>query len=380
MERIRGILRNPWTQWALSLAVLVAVLFFMRDHLDFLRTGIEEIRQANPLGVVLSVLAMVLSFYAMAKVMQIMLRAGGVDTTLSSTAALTFASNSWSITLPGGPAFSAILTFKVQRSWGASVVLCSWFFVLSGALSTVWLVALGVSAIFFMGATLNLWSLIASLALMLGLSWLVYWAANNPDRLASWVRTLWPYLNRLRKKPADVGVDKLLGYVDQLRSVTLTGPRFAAAALWSLLNRLLDALALWFCVWAVTGQVPLFESQPDNTTVAGVLLAYVTGKIVGSVQATPGGVGPVEAAFIASLVATGMTAVDATGAVIIYRLCSFILMALIGWAVYFLYFTPKGIRPKVTGGIEPDTMDDDSTAPASPRLPADSTTPERPET
>lgn len=380
MERLRGIFANPWVRWSASLAILIAVLFFLRDHLDFLRTGIEEIRQANLLGVALAVLSLVLSFYAMAKVMQIMLRAGGVDTTMSSTAALTFASNSWSITLPGGPAFSAVLTFKVQRSWGASVVLCSWFFVLSGALSGVWLVALGVSGIFFMGASLNLWSLLASLALMAGLSWLVYWAANNPDRLASWVRTLWPRVNRLRRKPADAGVDKLLSYVEQLRSVTLTGPHFAAAALWSLLNRLLDAIALWFCVWAVTGQVPLFEAEPDHTTMAGILLAYVTGKIAGTVQATPGGLGPVEAAFIASLVATGMTAVDASGAVIIYRLCSFILMALIGWAVYFLYFTPRGIRPKDGVAIGTDTMDADPTAPEQPRQPAVPPTTERPET
>ncbi len=360
---MRGFLGNPWVRWALSLLVLGAILFFLRDHLDFLRTGIHEMQDANPLGVVLAIVLIVVSMYSMAAVMRIMLRAGDIAATREGTAALTFASNSWSVTFPGGPALSAILTFHVQRSWGASVVLCSWFFVLSSALSTVWLVALGVSAVFFMGASLNLWSLILSLVLMTALSGLVYWAANNPDRLIVLVRALMPRINRTLRKPGGAGVDKLVAHIEQLRTVTLTGPRFAAAAAWSLFNRLCDAGALWLCVWAVTDTLPGFESTPDNTSLAGILLAYATAKVAGSIQATPGGIGPVEAAYIAALVATGMTAVDASGAVIIYRLISFILMALVGWVVYFLHFTPKGIRASKIDASKTDNMDTDSPDP-----------------
>lgn len=343
---VRGVLANPWVRWVLSLVILGAILFFLREHLEFLRTGVREIRDASLAGVGLTILMLVLSFIAMGEVMRILLRAGGLNPKRTATAALTFASNSWSVTFPGGPALSAILTFQVQRSWGASVILCSWFFVLSSALSTMWLVALGISAVFFMGASLSLWSLLFSLILMAGLAGLVYWAANNPDRMEAWGRSSLPRINRVMRRPEQTGVDKLVEHLSQLRTVTLTARNFFAAATWSLFNRLFDAASLWFCIWAVTGELPWLEAAPNNTTLAGVVLAYTTAKIVGSIQATPGGIGPVEAAYIAALVATGMTAVNAAGAVIIYRLISFILMAVIGWVIYFIYFTPRGLKAR----------------------------------
>ncbi|WP_053546231.1 TIGR00374 family protein [Corynebacterium deserti] len=346
---MRGLIKSPWARWVLSLAFLGLILYFLRGQLEFLKTGIQQIQHIDPLGIALTFVLLIISFVAMAKVMQILLRSGGTDARLTGSTALTFASNSWSSTLPGGPAFSAILTYKVQRAWGASPVLCSWFFILSSALSTVWLVALGMIAVFFMGASLNLWSLIASLAAMVALSGAVYWGSRNPDTLGRWVRTV-------AGKRKEGLVDKLLDHIDQLRSVTLTGAQFAAAALWSLLNRLFDAMSLWVCIWAVTGTAPLFDAQPDNTTIAGVLLAYTTAKIAGSIQATPGGIGPVEAAYIGALVATGMTAVHAAGAVIVYRLCSWVIMALVGWVIYFIYFTPKGLVATEVPDGEHDTM------------------------
>ena len=75
---------------------------------------------------------------------------------------------------------------------------------------------------------------------------------------------------------------------------------------------------------------------------AGVALAYLTAKLAGSAQVTPAGLGTVEAAIIATLVATGMTAVDATGAAIIYRLISFALITIIGWLIYFWHYARKG--------------------------------------
>ncbi|MFP7365859.1 YbhN family protein [Corynebacterium callunae] len=357
---MRGFLANPWFRWVLSLAILGALLFFLRDQLEFLKTGLQQIHHAHPLGIILTIASLVLSFVAMARVMQILLEAGGTPTSLKATTALTFASNSWSATLPGGAAFSAILTFKVQRSWGASVVLGSWFFLLSSALSTVWLAALGIIAVFYMGASLNLWSLILSLLGIVGLSAMVFWASKNPDTLARWVR-------KFSGEGRHGIVDKLLNQIEQLRTVTLSGPKFAAAAAWSLINRLLDAFSLWICIWAVTGSAPFWETQENNTTIAGVLLAYTTAKIAGSLQATPGGIGPIEAAYIAALVATGMTAVHAAGAVIIYRLCSFILMALIGWGIYFIYFTPNGAVLNEENHPESDTMDAQSSSAHSER-------------
>lgn len=324
-----------WVRWLAPLVVLIVLALVFRDQMPFLGEGVRLLRDASPWGVFAAVLAAGASIVAMAEVMRLLLDAGGTSVPLRHTAAITLASNSWSTSLPGGPAFSAVLTYQVQRGWGASRLLCGWFFVLSSAVSTMWLVLIGVSGVFFLGADVNVFSLLLTLALMTVLSWAVWWAANHPATLERWARALLPRVNRLLRRAPEQGLEPLVGQLHQLESVHLSRGRFALVAAWSLLNRVFDALTLFLCVWAVTGSAP---------AVAGVLLAYTTAKLAGSAQVTPGGLGTVEAAIIATLVAAGMTAVDATAAALVYRLVSFALVTAVGWVVYFLYYARRGVR------------------------------------
>jgi putative heme transporter len=348
----RRIAANRWVRWLGPFVVLVILVVAFRDQLPFLGDGVRRLRDTQPTGVAVAVAATFLSLVAMAEVMRLLLGAGGTRSSLASTTGLTLASNSWSTSLPGGPAFSAVLTYQVQRSWGASRLLCGWFLVLSSAVSTMWLVLIGVSGVFFLGAQVNIWSLLVTLAAMTALSWAVYWAANHPAHLERWIRTLLPAFNRVLRRPHDAGVEATVAQIHQFDTVHLSRGRFAAVSGWSLLNRLFDVLALYACVWAVTGTAPGLESAPDHTTVMGVLLAYTTAKLAGTAQVTPGGLGTVEAAIIATLVTAGMTAVDATGVALVYRLVSFALATLIGWVVYFLYFAGRSAQTSPEPAIE----------------------------
>ena len=65
-------------------------------------------------------------------------------------------------------------------------------------------------------------------------------------------------------------------------------------------------------------------------------------KLAGAAQITPGGIGTVEPVATASLVAAGLTLVDATAATLIYRIVSFALITVIGWAVYLIAYAGKG--------------------------------------
>lgn len=317
-----------WVRWLAPLVVLIVLGLAFRDQMPFIGDGVRRLRDASPWGVFAAVLAATASIVAMAEVMRLLLDAGGTRVPLRHTTAITLASNSWSTSLPGGPAFSAVLTYQVQRSWGASRLLCGWFFVFSSAVSTMWLVVIGIAGVFFLGADVNVWSLLLTLPVMTGLSWALWWAANHPASLERWARRL------LRRAP-EARVEAVVRQIHQLESVRLSRGRFALVAGWSLLNRAFDVLTLFLCVWAVTGSAP---------AVAGVLLAYTTAKIAGSAQVTPGGLGTVEAAIIATLVAAGMTAVDATGAALVYRLVSFALIAAVGWVIYFLHYARQGVR------------------------------------
>lgn len=328
-------MKNKWLQWGIGLAVMAALAWFFRDHLNVITDGIARLKQAAPLPIALSIVFAFSALFMMAEVMRGIMHAGGVKVSPLETNAITFASNAWSTTLPVGGAFSAILTYNVQRAWGASVMLCGYFLVLSSALSTMWLVLIGLAAFFLQGANVSPWSLFFTLLAALAITGAVFWASKNPATLERWVRSI--------PKVPQYKLDPLVAQIRLLNDVTMTRGQFALISFQSLANRLLDLAALWAAVWAVTGVAPLLNATADHTTAMGVALAFISTKLAGSAQVTPGGVGTVEAAMVATLVASGMTAVDATGAALIYRLNSFMLMTIVGWIIYFFHYARKGI-------------------------------------
>ena len=57
----------------------------------------------------------------------------------------------------------------------------------------------------------------------------------------------------------------------------------------------------------------------------------MTGSALGAIVPTPGGVGAVEAALTAGLVAAGLHGTEAASAVLLFRLLTFWLPVPIGW-------------------------------------------------
>ncbi|AVH89144.1 Putative integral membrane protein [Corynebacterium camporealensis] len=326
---------RKWLRLLASLLVLLVLGWVFRDELDFITDASAACAPLTRSRWRWLSWASIASIWAMGEVMRLLLAAGGLRIPSKETAALTLASNAWSTTLPAGPTFSAVLTFHVQRTWGASVVLCGWFLVLSSAVSTMWLVLIGIGGVLFLNADMAFWSLIATLAGTVAVAAVLFWMINNPAKIERWLRNL-----KMLKGSAR---ERVMDQVHSLYEVSLTPWQFSQIAFYSLANRLLDMLSLWACLWAVTGTPPGFSAAPDHTSIAGVALAYLTAKLAGSAQVTPAGLGTVEAAIVATLVATGMTAVDATGAAIIYRLISFALITVIGWVIYFMHYARKGI-------------------------------------
>lgn len=313
-----------WASVAITAALLAAAAFFFRGQLGFISQGISAVRSASLPWLLVVLVLCAGSFAAMAEVMAGLLRAGGVQVRRRDALTLVLAANSWSNSLPGGPALSTVLQFKVQRAWGASMMVISWFVVLSGALSTLWLVVLGLSAVFFLGASFSLWSLALLGVAMAALAWAVYWAANNPHVLEKCAALVLPFFNRVRRRAPDSGLDAVTTQIRQLHEVQLSFPRFVSVSMMSLLNRVLDLATLWAAVMAVGGHV----------SVPGVTLSFLTAKIVGATGVTPGGLGPLEAALTASFVAAGLSAAVALAAVLVYRMVSFILATAVGWVVY----------------------------------------------
>ena len=285
----------------------------------------RAVRSASPPPLLGTVVTALLALVAMAGVMQILLNVEGRITGVARTNAIVFASNAWSTTVPGGPALSAWLTYRVHRSWGASTGLCGWFFVVSGALSTVWLVLIGIVAVVLLGADLSVTSLVLSLVAAALTIAAVFWATLNPAVLKRWVRFL----------PSRVH-ERAVSVIDQVAAIRISAPAFAGAAGLSLCNRLLDLATMVCSVWAVSS---------SSISLSGICLAFIMTKLAGSAQVTPGGLGTVEPVAVGMLVAGGLSLADATAATVIYRAISFALVTAIGWIVYSAVYLGRVDKP-----------------------------------
>lgn len=323
--------------------------------MPFLAEGYAEVRQANNVGLALSFLMVLASILAMALVMQLLLEAGGANVRLSKVTALTFIANSWSVTFPGGAAVSTVYQYRAMRHWGVSVLVSSWFIVVSGVLSTLWLIGLGLVSVLFLDASFSIWPLLATAAMLIGLGFLVFSATNHPSTTARLVCSVVQAFNRVLRRDPRRGVDTVRGHILQLHAVHLRWQRFSVVAAMSLLNWLLEIGSLWLCVWAVTEELPGFERMGETPSILGVVLAFVTAKIVGTAQITPAGLGPVEAAMTASLVAVGLPVSSAFGTVFVYRILAFVVIAALGWVIYAVSV--------MRGGMKANEPDDAEAAP-----------------
>lgn len=147
-----------------------------------------------------------------------------------------------------GLLFSALLTFHVQRAWGATIALCAWFFVVSSAISTIWLVLIGLSGVMLLRASIALSALISSLVLMVLLLAGLFWITNNPRKVERWLKRQKLVKGKIR--------DGLVEQVRNLMEVHLSRYQFLSVSALSFGHRIFDMAALWACVWAVSGSIP----------------------------------------------------------------------------------------------------------------------------
>jgi len=76
-----------------------------------------------------------------------------------------------------------------------------------------------------------------------------------------------------------------------------------------------------------------------DPTIYGLLLVFSAGKTVGSIPGAPGGLVIVDATLIATLTtAASISASQAVAAALVYRVVSFVLVAVVGWVVFLALF------------------------------------------
>ena len=288
----------------------------------YLGGAMTSLMQAADVWVGLAVLATAGSLTAFALVRRRLLQAAGLRVATASSLASVLVGNAFHMTLPGGVAFSTGYAFRWMRRHGAGSTVAGWNLAVNGLLSTASLAGLGLVASLLAGTTswVRLAVEIAGVAAaVLGVAHLI----RHPDRAAELARGLLARVDRLRGRAP--GGDRVAETVAQLRAVRPTARDWAVAAVYALLNWVLDLVCLAACTHAlgIAGLTP-----------AVLLTAYVAGMAASSLSLLPGGLGVVDAALVLGLVAGGAAAAPALSAVVLYRLISLVGVVVAGWVVH----------------------------------------------
>ena len=348
-HEVRG--KSWWLRWVTLTIVAIVLTVEVSLVWDQLAKAVRSLYSANWWWLLASALAAVLLMHSFAEVQRTLLRSAGVRVKELRSEAAYYAANALSTTLPGGPVLAATFLLRQQRIWGASTLVASWQLVMSGVLQAVGLALLGLGGAFFLGARNNPFSLLFTLGGFVALLLLAQAVASRPElidgigcRVLSWV-------NSVRGKPADTGLAKWREMLSQLESVSLSRRDLATAFSWSVVNRFADVACLGFAAYAAGAHASL----------GGLTVACAAARAVGTIPLMPGGLLVVEAVLVPGLVSSGMSLSGAISTMLIYRLISWLLLAAVGWVVFFFVFrTENDVYP-----------DDDEAAARPERLPDD---------
>ena len=335
-----------WLRWAIvgiALVVLIVEIVLVWDQLAL---AWRSLYTAKWYWVLAAIGAALASMHSFAQIQRTLLKSAGVRVKQWRSEAAFYAGNAVSTTLPGGPVLSATFIYRQERLWGASPVVASWQLVMGGVLQVVGLGLLGLGGAFLLGAKNNPFSLIFTLGGFVALILLAQAVASRPELIDGIGVKVLSWANSVRGKPQDTGLDKWRESLSQLESVSLSRRELGVAFSWSLFNLVTLVACLAFAAYAAGG----------HPSLPGLTVAFAASRAVGSIPLMPGGLLVVEAVLVPGLVTSGMSLPSAISAMLIYRLVSWILLAIIGWILFFFLFRGESqIDPDATaerGGID----------------------------
>lgn len=293
-----------------------------------------------------------MSMAAQARLQRRMLMAGGTRIPLKSALGITYAGNAISVSLPlAGPEVGTLFAYRQFQRRGATKVTAAWVVLASGVVSS-----LAFTAVVIGGALVSPNPAAATAGLVGGLGLIVpltvgLVAVRVPsvaafiERMA--VRLL-ALVQRMIHKPAGDPAEFITHWRTEVSELHLRRSSWAIVVIFSLINWLADAGCLAAAVKAAGLPLPA----------RSIVLIWSAAAAATTLNLTPGGLGVVEAALIAAMVAAELPTAGATTAVLAYRLVSFWLVLAVGWIAYPIV-QRRGAREREPGA---EPLDDDLNA------------------
>ncbi|MFR9750437.1 lysylphosphatidylglycerol synthase transmembrane domain-containing protein [Nocardia sp. 004] len=329
-SRRSGFRRLRWVLGTALLALLIGEGVYLWPRLHESWQKLTEIHWG---WLVATIWLQAVSMSGFARVQKQLLHAGGVAVSQRKSVAVVYGATAMSVTLPAGQVFSTAFTYRQTRHWGARPIVASWQLVFSGVVAAAGLALLGAGGTLLAGGQIGPLKLGVALGGIIALVLAGNYVSRHPGSLEKLLRALLTLLNRVRKRRADHGMSTIAEMLGQLESVDLGKRDGVLVAAWALVHRGADVACLGAACYAV-------GADPH---VAGLLLAFAAGKAVGTIPFAPGGIVYVDATLIYGLTAAaGLPAAQAVAAAFVYRMVSFVLVAIAGWITFlFLFRTPQ---------------------------------------
>jgi putative heme transporter len=269
-----------------------------------------------------AVVAEALSIVGYGFLQQRVLRWSGAELSLASLTVVSMANNAIAYTVPGEPAVSSAYRYRFFRRHGASGASSGW------AILTILIAqAIGMSLLLLVGVLIALagnTGVQARGTVVVGL-FVVVLAGTllvRRDLLLRFLGFAVRLCRRLTGHPRGDVLARIESTLRRMHEIPLsTGAALRVVAMATTLW-FTDFLVLVCCFGAVHAPIPW----------SGVLLAFGVAQIVASLPLIPGGLGIVEGSLAVILVAYGAKKVPALSVVLVYRLLTFWVVIIVGWA------------------------------------------------
>jgi putative heme transporter len=293
---------------------------------------------------VLAVAAETASMVALGLMERRILILAGLRLPVARSVAIAYASNALSASLPViGSGAATAFTYRRLVSQGATPALAGWALVLAGVVSNAAFVLIISIGAVVSGSLAAIWAGGAGILLTLVVAGVAALAMRRPgardrvSRAAIWTLSR---VQRLVHHPAGDAAGIVADVTAGLAAFRPNRGDVIRAVVSAVRNWTFDLFCLVFSLKAAGVHVPWW----------GIILAWAAGTGGASLNLTPGGLGVVEAALTAALVALGVPGAPALTAVLVYRAITFWLAIAVGWAIY-LYLrreqqpTPISLKP-----------------------------------
>lgn len=277
------------------------------------------------------VIAVVLAFGALVaygELHRLLLRAAGSSLPGRTVQVVTFIGNAVTDTVPSaGTVAGGAYTMVALRNRGVDTPTAAWTVAMGGLIAAV---TLAVAAPLLLAAD-GLVSLRIAVVLSVVASvvaWLLVVMVRRPrmvNALARAVAAIARHLPGVRRTGwAAQQRASLERFATDISRIRPTGLQWIAFLTVSMLSWALDYVVLVACV-AATGAAVSWLS---------VAAGFLAVQISIGLQLTPNGTGPAEAGLLAALVAGGIPPGQAAIVVVVYRVITWIMLALVGWIMF----------------------------------------------